>query len=435
MILEIIFILVFILLNGFFSASEIAVVTSRKSFVQNLSDKGSLRAKKLLKLQSEPDRLLATVQIGVTVMGALASALGGVAAVKNLKPLISDIPVPFIASGAEAISIGIAVIVISYLSLVLGELVPKSFALRNPEKIGLILAGPILAVAKISSFFVSILTASSNLFLRPFGAKAFFERSFITEEEIKLLIEEGKIKGIFETTEQELIHSVFKFTDISVKGVMVPSNQMVSFKITDSPEFIVNKISEENFSRYPVYGKDINDIKGILYSKDVFNELALKKDILIQNSFHSAIFAPETMKISVLLREMQKKRLHMAIVVDEYGATSGLVTIEDLIEEIVGEIRDEYDTEIPLQTLKDGTMLVDGSLAIRDLNEDHNFSIPESNEYDTLGGFLLSAFQKLPVVGDTHSTENQKFTVAIMKGRRILKVKVESLPPSDKGYD
>jgi putative hemolysin len=432
MILEIIFILIFIILNGFFAASEIAVVTSRKSFVQNLSDKGSQRANKLLKLQSEPDRLLATVQIGVTVMGALASAIGGAAAVKNLKPIISSVPVPFIASGAEAISIGIAVIIISYLSLVIGELVPKSFALRNPEKTGLIIAGPILAISKISSFFVSILTASSNFFLRPFGAKAFSERSFITEEEIKLLIEEGKDKGIFEPTEQELIHSVFKFTDISVKNVMVPSNQMVSFNINDSPEFIVRRISEENYSRYPVYDKDTNDIKGILYSKDVFNELALKKDILIQNILHSAIFVPEAMKISMLLREMQKKRLHMAVVVDEYGATSGLVTIEDLIEEIVGEIRDEYDTEIPLQTLKDGTMLVDGSLAIRDLNEDHHFSIPESNEYDTLGGFLLSAFQKLPSVGDSYSTENQRFTIAIMKGRRILKVKVESVPPPDK---
>ncbi len=427
MILQIIFILIFLIFNGFFAASEIAVVASRKSYIKNLAEKGNHRADKLLKLQSEPDRLLATVQIGMTVMGALASAIGGAASVKTLEPVISAVPVPFIAKSAAAVSIGIVVIVISYFSLIIGELVPKSIAIRNPEKVGLILAAPLSIVSTITSFFVNILTASTNLVLKPFGAKAFSERSFISEEEIKLLIEEGKDKGIFEPTEHELIHSVFRFTDISVKGVMVPSTEMVAFSINDPPEIIIKRISEENFSRYPVYDKDKSDIKGILYSKDVFNELAHKRDIVIQTLLHYALFVPESMKISALMREMQKKRLHMAVVVDEYGAVAGLVTIEDLLEEIVGEIRDEYDTETPVQLLRDGTMLIDASLAIRDLNEDYNFDIPESNEYDTLGGYLLSTFQRLPSVGDSLTTDSQKFTIASMKGRRILKVKAEPL--------
>lgn len=434
MVLEIIFILIFLILNGFFAASEIAVVTSRKSFIKNLSEKGNHNADKLLELQSEPDRFLATVQIGVTVMGALASAIGGAASVKIISPFISHISVPFIARAAEAISIGIVVLIISYLSLVIGELVPKSIALRNPEKIGLMIARPISFISRISSIFVTILTASSNFFLKPFGAKAFSERSFITEEEIKLLIEEGKDRGIFEPTEHELIHSVFRFTDISVKGVIVPTTRIVAFNIDESPDTVIKTISEENFSRYPVYGKDISDIKGILYSKDIFNELANKREISIQRLLHTTMFVPETMKISALMREMQKKRLHMAIVVDEYGAVNGLVTIEDLLEEIVGEIRDEYDTEIPLQILKDGSMLIDASLAIRDLNEDYNFDIPESNEYDTLGGFLLSSLQRLPTVGDAFTTETNKFTIVNMKGRRIQKIKVEPLGISDPDY-
>jgi magnesium and cobalt exporter, CNNM family len=428
MTLEIFFILVFLVLNGFFAASEIAVVTSRKSFIRNLAEKGSRRANKLLRLQSEPDRFFATVQIGVTVMGSLASAIGGAASAKTIEPIIARIPVHFISNGAAAISIGIVVIVISYFSLIIGELVPKSIALRNPEKVGLFVAGPLSFVSRITSVFVSILTASSNIFLRPFGARAFSERSFISEEEIKLLIEEGTDRGIFEATEHELIHSVFRFADISVKGVMVPVTAMVAFNIRESPETVVKVISEENFSRYPVYDKDKTDIKGILYNKDVFNELAYRREIVIPRLLHSALFVPETMKISSLMREMQKKRQHMAIVVDEYGSVAGLVTIEDLIEEIVGEIRDEYDTESPVQILKDGAMLIDASLAVRDLNEDYHFDIPESNEYDTVGGFLLSNLQRIPLVGDSCNTDTKKFTIVGMKGRRILKVKAEPMP-------
>jgi putative hemolysin len=429
MIPELFFIFIFLILNGFFAASEIAVVTSRKSYVKKLAEKGSQRANKLLKLQAEPDRFLATVQIGVTIAGALASAIGGAASVTTLEPLIASAPVPFVAKAAGPISIGIVVIVISYLSLIIGELVPKSIALRNPEKVGLFVARPISFISKFAAIFVNILTASSNIFLKPFGGKAFSERSFITEEEIKLLIEEGTDRGIFETTEHELIHSVFKFTDISVKGVMVPVANMIAFNVNEPPENIVRTISTENFSRYPVYGKDISDIKGVLYNKDVFNEIAQGRGLSVQKILHPALFVPETMKISALMKEMQKKRQHMAIVVDEYGAVTGLVTIEDLIEEIVGEIQDEYDTETPVQLLRDGSRLIDASLAIRDLNEDHGFDIPESNEYDTIGGFLISHLQRIPTVGDSYQTETTKFTIVNMKGRRVLKIKAEQVIP------
>ncbi|MDP2157557.1 MAG: hemolysin family protein [Nitrospirota bacterium] len=435
MSIDILFIFIFLLLNGFFAASEIAVVTSRKSYIRKLAEKGSRRAEKLLKLQAEPDRFLATVQIGVTVAGALASAIGGAASVTTIEPLITSVPIPFISKAAGAISIGIVVIIISYLSLILGELVPKSIALRNPEKVGLFVAGPISFISKIASLFVTILTKSTNIFLKPFGGKAFSERSFISEEEIKLLIEEGRDRGIFETTEHELIHSVFNFTDISVKGVMVPAANMVAFNIHQSPEKIIKIISSENFSRYPVYEKDISDIKGVLFNKDIFNEMAQGKEISIAKILHPALFVPEPMKISALMKEMQKKRQHMAIVVDEYGAVTGLVTIEDLIEEIVGEIQDEYDTETPVLSLKDGAKLIDASLAIRDLNEDHGFDFPESNEYDTISGFLISHLQRIPTVGDSYQSETTKFTIVNMKGRRILKIKAEQIPAPEQTED
>jgi putative hemolysin len=426
--LEILFILFFLILNGFFAASEIAVVTSRKSYVRKLADKGNHSADRLLELQAEPDRFLATVQIGVTVLGALASAIGGAASVENIEPLIAGVPIPFIAGAAGPISIGIVVIVISYFSLIIGELVPKSIALRNPEKVGLFVARPISFISNFASIFVNVLTASTNVVLKPFGAKPFSQRSFISEEEIKLLIEEGKDRGIFEAAEHELIHSVFRFADISVKGVMVPVTSMVAFNISESPENIVKTIYTENFSRYPVYDKDLSDIKGVLYNKDVFNEMAHKRELAIPRLLHPALFVPETMMISALMKEMQKKRQHMAIVVDEYGAVTGLVTIEDLLEEIVGEIRDEYDIETPVQTLKDGTLLIDASLAIRDLNEDYGFDIPESNEYDTIGGFLISNLQRLPSVGDSFTSETMRYTIVSMKGRRVLKVTAEQLP-------
>ena len=435
MSIDILFILIFLILNGFFAASEIAVVTSRKAHIKKLAEKGSHRAEKLLALQSEPDRFLATVQIGVTLAGALASAIGGAASVTTLEPLIASLPVPFITKAAGPISIGIVVIVISYLSLVFGELIPKSIALRNPEKVGLFAAGPISFLSKIASLFVTILTASSNMFLRPFGGKAFSERSFITEEEIKLLVEEGRDRGIFETTEHELIHSVFNFADISVKGVMVPVTNMVAFAVNETPQNIIRTISTENFSRYPVYGKDISDMKGILYNKDVFNEIAQGRELSIGKILHTALFVPETMKISALMKEMQKKRQHMAIVVDEYGAVTGLVTIEDLIEEIVGEIQDEYDTETPVQSLRDGALLIDASLAIRDLNEDHGFDIPESTEYDTIGGFLISHLQRIPTVGDSYQSDTTKFTIVNMKGRRVLKIKAEQIPVTEPAED
>jgi putative hemolysin len=425
--LNIVLIILFILLNGLFAAAEIAVVTARKSRVKQLAEEGNKTADILLRFKDEPDRFLATIQIAITLASVLASAIGGAAAVQVIKPVISELPYKAIAASAEAISIGIVAAAITYVTLVFGELIPKSMALAYPEGVGLRIAKLVEGFSKVATPFVKILTFSTNILLRPFGRKTFTERAYVTEEEVKMLIMEGGEQGVFEPTEQELIHSVFEFTDMSAKEVMVPSTRMVSISLTMPVEEVKSTIAEEQFSRYPVVGKDLNDIRGILYAKDFLNALA-RGEVDVRKLIKPPFFIPESMKISNLLREMQKKRVHMALVIDEYGGVSGLVTMEDLIEEIVGEIRDEYDVESPVIHLSDGTLLIDAAISIKDLEDDYQIEIPESTEYDTLGGFLLATLQRIPRISDVVEIEGKKITVSEMVGQRIAKVRLEKVP-------
>jgi len=416
-----------IVLNGLFAAAEIAVVATRKSRLRQLIEEGQKRAEILLSFKDNPDRFLATIQIAITFVGVLASAIGGATiAIQVIKPAIEKIPVRFISASSEAISIGIVTLVITYFSLIFGELLPKSIALSHPEEVGLKLSPFIETISKVFSFFVEILTFTTNLILRPFGRKSFTERAYITEEEVRMLIREGGEQGVFEPTEQELIHSVFEFTDMSAKEVMVPSTQMVTINLNMSVDEIRSIIAEEQFSRYPVIGKDLNDIRGILYAKDFLNAIAAG-EVDVRKLIKPPFFIPETMKISNLLKEMQKRRVHMALVIDEYGGVSGLVTLEDLLEEIVGEIRDEYDIESPVIQLNEDTYIIDASISIRDLREDYNIEIPESPEYETISGFVLTALQKIPRTGDVIELEDKRIIISEMVGQRISKIRLERI--------
>ena len=424
---DILLIIIFILLNGLFAAAEIAVITMRRTRVKQLIDEGNKRAAILDKFRKQPNRFLATIQVGITLAGVLASAIGGAAAVEIIKPMLKNVPIPLISVSSQAIAIGIVAAIITYFFIVFGELIPKSIALSHPETTGLLIAPFIEKFSKLVMPFVQILRGTTNLLLKPFGKRAFSERGYISEEEIKLLIEEGKERGIFEAEEKELIHSVFEFTDMSVKEVMVPSTQMVTISLGMSMEDIKMTIVEEQFSRYPVVGKDLNDIRGILYARDFLNTL-VRGGADIRKLIKPPFFIPETLKISNLLREMQRKRVHMALIIDEYGGVSGLVTMEDILEEIVGEIRDEYDVESPVMQLGDGTFRIDASISTRDLKEDYEIEIPESPEYETLSGFLLTALQKIPKIGDVVHIDNKKITILEMVGQRISKVKLEKSP-------
>ena len=423
---DIILIIIFIIINGFFAAAEISVVATRRIRIRQLVEEGNKNALILKKFKEEPDRFLATIQIGITFAGVFAAAIGGATAVKIIKPALQEIPLTPVAASAEAISIGIVTIVITYFLLIFGELIPKSIALANPERTGLKTAKLVDVFSKLAFVFVKILTSSTNILLKPFGKKTHAGR-VITEEEVKMLIREGGEQGVFEPAEQALIHSVFEFTDMSVKEVMMPSTQMVTIGLNTPVDDIKTVISEEQFSRYPVIGKDLNDIRGILYVKDFLSALG-KGAVDIRKLIKPPYFIPEMMNISNLLKEMQRKRVHMALVIDEYGGVSGLVTMEDLLEEIVGEIRDEYDTESPVIQISEGVYLVDASISIRDLKEDYKIEIPESTEYETLSGFLLTTLQKIPKVGAVIEIEAKKITVSEMVGQRISKIKLEKLP-------
>jgi putative hemolysin len=265
MLSDILLIIFFIIVNGFFAGAEIAVVTARKSRIKQLMDQGSRRAAILNRFKEEPDRFLATIQIGVTLAGVIAAAIGGATAVQVIKPLIGEIPVKLIAASSEAIALGLVTILITFFLLVFGELIPKSIALSDPESVGLKTARLVERFSKIAIIFVKILTFSTNILLKPFGRKTYTGRAYVSEEEVRMLIREGREQGVFEPAEQALIHSVFEFTDMSAKEVMVPSTRMVTININTPVEDIKNILAEEQFSRYPVKGKDLNDIRGILY--------------------------------------------------------------------------------------------------------------------------------------------------------------------------
>jgi putative hemolysin len=421
-----------ILANGFFAASEIAIIATRKTRIDTLIEKGVHSAAAVARLKNDPDRFLATVQIGVTLVGTLASAIGGAAAIEFLKPLIQSLPIPLVATWAQSIAILLVTLPIAYLSLILGELVPKSLALRFSEQIAIWVARPIDFFSRLTAFFVKILTTSSNTVLRLFGGKNAGAATFISEEEVKSLIREGAAKGIFDETEKELIHSVFDFVDTPVKAVMVPRTEIHAIEVKTPETEVVKSFVESGFSRIPVYEEDLDRVVGILYHKDIFRALQEKGDFQLRDHLHSPFFVPTTLPISQLLKDLQRRRIGMAIVVNEFGEVEGIVTIEDLLEEIVGEIRDEYDREErgPVERLPDGSLVIQGAAQLKDLKTDYGLPFEESPDYLTLAGFVLAKLKRIPRGGERVEHNGYKLTIVDMEGRRILKIKLEETKKS-----
>ena len=423
-------ILVLILLNGFFSTSEIALISSRRSIIDKLEREGNNSARLVNRMKREPERFLATIQIGVTVIGTLASVIGGVAAIEFLKPLFKSVPVTFIQESAEMLAVGTVVALISFALLVVGELVPKSLALRYSERIACFSARPLDLLSRLTGVFVSILTASTTLVLRLMGIKGPPERVFVSEEEIKYIITEGRASGVLKKTEAELLHGVFEFADTTVKEVMVPKHKFSAIEVSTPQEKVLKFIAEAGFSRYPVYNESLDRIVGILFNKDVFKAMEKGGPVVLHELIRDAYFVPNAIMISRLLREMQRRKMHIAIAVDEHGDVDGLVTIEDILEEIVGEIEDEYDVEKGglIEKLRDGAMVIDASASLRDLTDvGLPFDEEEVDEFTNLAGFMLSKLQRIPRGGEFVLHSGWRFTVVDMEAKRIAKVKVEEL--------
>jgi putative hemolysin len=415
-----------ILLNGFFAGSEIAIISARRSRIQEIAGGGDPRAQRVLDLKNDPDRFLATVQVGVTFVSTLASAVGGAVAVRALSPLIREFPVPLAQAVAEPLALAFVVVAITFVTLILGELVPKTLALRQPIVLALWASGPLDRLARATAPLVRLLTASNRFILRLLGQKGASERTFVSEEEVKHMVQEGRVQGVFDQTEQELIHSVFEFTEASVKEVMIPRPRIQAIDVDTPVDQVLASIVETGKSRYPVYRNSLDEVMGVLYDKDLFRLLAEKKPIVLTQVIRPAFFAPETAQVSHLLKVMQRRRMPMALVVDEYGALKGLITIEDLIEEIVGEIEDESDREPQaVRRLRDGSYIVDASISIHDLADQHHLEFPESPDYETLAGFVLAQLQRLPRGGEIVNHEGWRLTIVDMDGRRIARVKIE----------
>jgi putative hemolysin len=310
--------------------------------------------------------------------------------------------------------------------------VPKSLALRYSEQIACFVARPIEILSRASAVFVKSLTASSNAVLRLFGGKEIESVSFISVDEVKSLIREGAAKGIFNETERELIHSVFEFTDTPVKAVMVPRTEIHAIEEHTPFAEVAKSFVESGFSRIPVYEGELDKIIGILYNKDVFKALAENSEFRNRDHLHPAFFVPSTLPISELLKQLQRRRLAMALVVNEFGEVEGLATLEDLVEEIVGEIRDEYDREErgPVERLPDGSMVIQGSALLKDLKADFGLPFEESPDYHTLAGFMLAKLRRIPRAGEWVEDNGYKLTIVDMEGRRIVKIKVERVNAS-----
>jgi len=431
--LEIIGVLLLILLVGFFSATEVAVLSTRKSRMQELADEGDKRAASVLAFHNNPELFLASIHVGVVFSLILASILGGLLGFQHLVPALKASDQRWVSEASSYISLGIIVIAIGFLVVVFGELVPKSLALRSAESVALRVAPAMSLFATMFRFPAKVLTYASNLALAPFKDSTTFTESRISEEEFKLMLEEGTKTGVIDETEHELIESIFEFTDTTAKEVMIPRPDMVAVDINMSRDVIIRIVLEEGYSRMPVYSETIDNIIGIIYTKDLLGLLEHRNVIILEDIIHPPYFVPETTKISHLLRDFQKRKIHMAIVTDEFGGTEGIVTMEDIIEEIVGEIHDEYDEEVrDIEQTAEGSFLVNGRISIKDLNERFSTSLPEEEEYDTLSGFLHKLTGRIPDLNETITHEHLSMTIVKKSQRRIRLVKLkksEKAPP------
>ncbi len=423
-LLEILFILLLILINGFFAASEIALISLRKSRVRHLVKSGDRQAKRVQALQEEPVRFLATVQICVTLVGSLASALGGIIAIERLRPVLHTVPVEFVNRAAEPIAVGLVVAGITYITLIVGELVPKSLAIRYSEQIAFFTAAPIDALSRLFRHFLGILETTNRAVLTMFGIGEAGEQALVSEDEVKYLIREGRKTGVFESSEEDLIHSVFKFADTVVREVMVPRTDIAAVEVGSDPDTILRTMNEKGFSRFPVYKDTIDNVVGVVYLKDILAIRVSNQPFHLDAVLRKPYIVPPNKSVMVLLKEMRERRIHLALVGDEYGGIDGLVTMEDLIEEIVGDIRDEQEKELrEIDEVAANRYIVDGKTDIGKLNERLGSSVPE-DQFETVGGFVLGLFGRLPAEGDQVRYENLLFTVLRLRRNRIARIRV-----------
>ena len=424
MLANIIVLLILIFFNAFFAATEMAFISLNDNKIKMMAKEKNKKAIRIQKMLENPSKFLATIQIGITLAGFLSSAFAADTFADKLAPALNSL-MPFISVSAwQSISIVIITVILSYFTIVFGELVPKRLAMKYSEKIAFTTCGVIKVLSVVAAPFVSFLTFSTNAISKLFGVTG-EEQETVTEEEIKMLINEGKENGTIEEEETEMINNVFEFNDKVVSEIMIPRTEIYALDMNLSINEVIDELSEDKrYSRIPVYDETIDEIKGIVYVKDIL--LSQKnRNVKIKNIMKEPYFVPENKLVNELFEDLRKNKKQIAIVVDEYGGTAGMVTMEDILEEIVGEIYDEYDKEqAKYKKIDENTYLIEGNVAIYDVEKILGIEI-EEGEYDTLAGYLIEQLGKIPKENEKPVVETKDATYKIekVKERKIIEVK------------
>jgi putative hemolysin len=429
--LEILLIGLLILANGVFAMAEIAVVSARKARLQQLAEAGDTRAREALALASSPNRFLAAIQVGISLVGILAGAFGGATIAESIDAALQSVPP--LAPYGNAIGLGVVVVSITYFSLVLGELVPKRIGLSNAERIASLVAGPMVVVSRIARPVVRLLEASTNFVVWVLGVTP-SQDPVISPEELKVLINQGTESGVFEEVEQEMLEGVLHLGDRTAGMLMTPRTRIVSLDVEDSLDAILDKLAVSHRSRFPVIQHDTDNVIGIVRAKDLLVQRLRHHDVNLRALAQPPLFVSETMPAPALLETLKRHGAHIALVTDEYGSIQGLVTHTDILESIVGEIPTRGETpHAGLVRREDGSWLVDGLLAIEELRDTIDlppFPDEDDHAYHTVGGFVIHQLKSIPTAGQRFDWNRWRFEVIDMDGRRVDKVLVTPLTPA-----
>ena len=423
---------ILILINAFFAATEIAVISLNANKLRKLEEEGDKLAPKLLHMVEDSSGFLSTIQIAITLSGFLGAAFAGDAFAEYLTAWLLSLGVGIPASVLDTISLVVVTIILSYFTLVFGELVPKRIAMQKSMEMARLSCRVVSAIATIAKPVVKLLSLSTNGVLRLLRMKTDVEEEQVTEDEIRMMIDLGNESGSINEDEKELLHNVFDFSDQTVSDVMTHAADVESISVDATREEVLDTIRSTGLSRFPVYGEDESDILGVLNTRDFLVDWVSDGTKSVRDLMRPAYLVPESLSADDLLRDMQIKKIHLAVVLDEYGEQSGVITVEDLLEEIVGNIYDEFDPAEPqeLEQLGENLWRVSGSLSVEDLAEELDMELPEDEDYDTVGGMLLSCLRTIPEDGSrplvqVHGLELQAEKV---EDHRIRSVLVRKLP-------
>lgn len=430
---QLLFLALLILINAFFSSAEMAIVSVNKNRIKVLAQDGKRKAKLLLQLYEEPNKFLSTIQVAITLAGFLASAVAATSLASRFDSFLSKYNIMY----GTQISVVLVTLALAYITLVFGELYPKRMALQYSERIAMFCVKPIMFISKCSKPFVWLLSKSVAVLLRVTGIKDANIEEQYSEEEIRSLLEVGQETGLIKEAGKEMITSIFEFDDKLAYEVMTPRTDVYMINISDDLADYVDELLEERYARVPVYERDTDNIIGILYMKDFIIEARKHgfENVDIRSLLRKPYFVPESKNIDDLFRELQETKVHIAVLIDEYGGFAGIVTIEDLIEEVMGNIDDEYDdSEAKLEKLDNNTYLIDGQYYIDDLNDELLLNL-ESDEHETVGGLVIDLLGEIPDEDEEQERvvefENCTFTIESVKDRRIDKVKLHIAPRPD----